>query len=270
MISAAEAIRVARSKLGTPYGSGEGQLDCINLIKYVIRHAVGGDPLYTDAHVPALWASYESSGKYKHLIARQIGTAGAMPGMLAFKGQPLGYDHQPSHVGLVSYDGMVIHASSAKGETVETRLDSSWSLLGTSSKIQPAASPEPAPDPDPDPEPGKSYTAEVIALKNDKPVNLRSGPGTEYGIIAKVPVGTIVTVLTEHDGWDFINVSTTAQQGYMASQYLRRCDPQPEPEPEPGPEPEPEPGTDWLESPTMISEAGSIISLAGKWRIAYD
>jgi hypothetical protein len=106
----------------------------------------------------------------------------------------------------------------------------------------------------------------VIALKNDKPVNLRSGPGTEYGVIAKVPVGTIVTVLTEHDGWDFINVSTTAQQGYMASQYLRPCDPQPEPAPEPGPEPV----TDWLESPTMISEGGSIISLAGKWRVAYD
>lgn len=265
MISTSEAIRVARSKLGTTYGSGPGQLDCINLIKWIIRHSVGGDPSYTDAHVPALWASYESSGRYKHLIAQHIGIDGALPGMLAFKGQPLGHDREPSHVGLVSYNGMVIHASSAKGEVVETELDNGqWTLLGTSKWIQVGAEPEPEPEPSPDPR--ERYTAEVISLANDKPVNLRSGPSTSDRIIGKIPVGAVVDVLVELDGWDFID--TQIGQGYMASQYLRRIDPEPEPEPEP--EPGPGPATDWMTDPIMISDTGAIVRLDGRWRLAID
>ena len=33
MIKAVDAIEYGRSLLGTPYGSGAGQLDCINFIK---------------------------------------------------------------------------------------------------------------------------------------------------------------------------------------------------------------------------------------------
>lgn len=259
MISAAEAIRVARSKLGTPYGSGPGQLDCINLIKWVIRHSVSGDPSYTDAHVPALWASFESSGRFKHLTSQHIGIDGALPGMLAFKGQPLGHDRQPSHVGLVSYDGMVIHASSAKGQVVETELDNGqWTLLGTSKWIEVGADPQP----EPEPEPRETYSAEVIALANDKPVNLRSGPSTSDSIIGKVPVGTVVDVLIELGEWDFID--TKQGQGYMASQYLKRC------APAPGPEPEPSPDPDWMYDPIMISDTGAIVRLDGRWRLAID
>lgn len=264
MITAAEAIRVARSKLGTPYGSEAGQLDCINLIKAVIREAVGGDPTYTDAHVPALWASYLSSGKYRHLIAQQIGIDGALPGMIAFKGEPLGRNRQPSHVGIVSYDGKVIHASSAKGEVVETELNNGqWTLLGTSSKIKPSA---PEPEPTPDPDPDKSYSAQVIPLTNDRPVNLRSGPSKSDGVIAKIPVGTMVDVLIELGEWDFVD--TGHEQGYMASQYLRRCEPDPEPEPEPDPDPDPE--GEWLADPVMVSDTGAVVRLDGRWRMAID
>jgi len=263
MITAAEAIRVARSKLGTPYGSGPGQLDCINLVKFVIRNGLGGDPSYTDAHVPALWASYTSSGRYKHLTAQQIGIDGALPGMLAFKGQPLGRDNQPSHVGIVSYDGKVIHASSAKGEVVETELaNSQWTLLGVSRWIQPAGE---DPQPEPTPDPSDAYSAQVIALHNDKPVNLRSGPSTSDGIITKVPVGTVVDVLIELDGWDFID--TGRAQGYMASQYLKRCD---DPEPSPEPEPDPDPEGEWLADPVMISDTGAVVRMDGRWRMAID
>lgn len=263
MITAAEAIRVARSKLGTPYGSGPGQLDCINLIKWVIRHSVGGDPSYTDAHVPALWASYESSGRYRHLVMQHVGIDGAMPGMLAFKGQPLGRDHQPSHVGLVSYNSMVIHASSAKGQVVETELDNGqWTLLGTSAWIAPAATPEPSPDEDP----REVYTAQVIALTNDKPVNLRTGPNTSDRVITKVPVGTMVDVLIELDGWAFID--TGREQGYMARQYLQRCDPAPTPEPTP--HPDEDAGDGWVYDPIMISDTGAIVRMDGRWRMAID
>ena len=45
MIKAQDAIRAARSLIGTPYS----ELDCINLIKRVIRTAPGGVPWYTTA-----------------------------------------------------------------------------------------------------------------------------------------------------------------------------------------------------------------------------
>ena len=37
MIKAEDAIAKARELIGTPYGTGAGQLDCINLVKKIIR-----------------------------------------------------------------------------------------------------------------------------------------------------------------------------------------------------------------------------------------
>lgn len=45
MIQAEEAIRAARGLIGTSYET----LDCINLIKKVIRTCAGGDKRYTTA-----------------------------------------------------------------------------------------------------------------------------------------------------------------------------------------------------------------------------
>ena len=53
MIKTSEAIRTARALIGTPYS----ELDCINLIKKVIRTAPGGDKKYTTAGTNDLWNS---------------------------------------------------------------------------------------------------------------------------------------------------------------------------------------------------------------------
>ena len=53
MIAASDAIRAARRLIGTPYD----ELDCINLIKRVIRTAPGGRRRYTTAGTNALWRS---------------------------------------------------------------------------------------------------------------------------------------------------------------------------------------------------------------------
>ena len=45
MIQTKDAITTVRALLGTPYV----QMDCINLIKAVIRCAPGGEPDYTTA-----------------------------------------------------------------------------------------------------------------------------------------------------------------------------------------------------------------------------
>lgn len=260
MIKASDAIAYGRSLLGTPYGSGTGQLDCINFVKKIIRDCPGGDKRYTDAHVPALWASYTASKKYRHLTARQESIDGAVPGMLAFKGQPIGSGGQPSHVGLVATASTVLHASSAKGEVVETDLfNGQWSLLGTSSMIEPDT--DTAAEPETDDRYTCTYTAQVIALTNNKPVRLRTGPSTDDSVITMVPVGTVVEVLTVHDDWSFID--TGRQKGYMMSKFLQEICTAEEPKTA-------EDGYTWMNDPYLISDTGAQIHLCGQWRLAID
>lgn len=122
MIKANNAIRTARTLLGTPYS----EMDCIRLIVMVIRRTAGGDANYRCEGTNWLWNSIDNSAKYRHLTWRQESTAGAAAGMLAFKRD----GENVHHVGLVTGEGTVIHSSSVYGMVVETILDGSWHLLG--------------------------------------------------------------------------------------------------------------------------------------------
>lgn len=59
MIETSEAIRMARGLIGTAYS----ELDCINLVKKVIRTAPSGDKRYTTAGTNELWNSFDSAPK---------------------------------------------------------------------------------------------------------------------------------------------------------------------------------------------------------------
>lgn len=214
MIKASDAIAAARALIGTPYA----ELDCINLIKKVIRTAPGGDPNYTTAGTDELWSSYKSSGKYKHLTWRQEGICDAEPGMLAFKGRPSDKrgDGQPHHVGLVAdKDGRltVIHASSANGKVVETPLEAGqgWTLLAKHKLIQAQEKRVAHVERNP------PYKAAVNTANG--PLNLRKGPGKEYGVVAALPKGTEVTVLKRYPtGWAY--VTSEEAQGYVSEAFL--------------------------------------------------
>ena len=125
MIDATTAIRAARALIGTAYS----ELDCINLIKKIIRTAPGGDKNYTTAGTNDLWNSFDSVPKYRYLIWRQTGISGAKAGMLAFMGVGTG---DVSHTGLVTERGTVIHSSKSRGGVVETEITdkSLWNGLG--------------------------------------------------------------------------------------------------------------------------------------------
>lgn len=140
MIRYQDAIAVARSLIGTPYA----ELDCINLIKKIIRVAPGGVRSYTTAGTNSLWKSYSMSKKYKDLTWRQTGLSGARAGMLAFKAN----GDDVHHVGIVTERGTVVHASSAVGRTVETPLGRAegWTLLAIHRYIAPAKETENAQD----------------------------------------------------------------------------------------------------------------------------
>lgn len=76
--------------------------------------------------------------------------------------------------------------------------------------------PGPAPAPDPGPGPGTAY----VTSANGQPVRLRSGPGTNYGIIGLYNVNTPVTILESGSIWSRIAVGS--QVGYMMSKYLTK------------------------------------------------
>ena len=62
----------------------------------------------------------------------------------------------------------------------------------------------------------------IVTAPHGDTVNLRSAPSTNSTkgpVIAKVPVGSIVTRITETDKWSFIRWNDL--QGYMMSEFLQ-------------------------------------------------
>lgn len=217
MIKAEDAIRTARSLLGTPYS----ELDCINLIKKVIRTSPGGVPNYTTAGTNTLWDSANVSAKYRDLTWRQEGITGAKAGMLSFKRS--GADVH--HVGLVTGDGTAIHSSSAKGCVVETALDSSWKLLGIHRYIEvqelPKAAAPTAPSggslvDETEETRMEAYKMKVVASS----LNVRNEPGIGGTRIGRLGEGAVVTVVEEFDnGWMRVTYGDSGS-GYVDGSYL--------------------------------------------------
>lgn len=206
MIKTQDAISAARALLGTPYS----EIDCINLIKRVIRTAPGGVPWYTTAGTNALWASYIASNKYRDIIWRQEGITGARAGMLALKR----HGGDVHHVGLATERGTVIHSSSAAGKVVETALDSSWHLLAQHRYIGVAAAAA-------ETEEAMDVLYQAVVNTARDPLNVRDSPEASGRKIGELARGTTVDVLAEPvDGWAYVRAGSVS--GYASAAYLAR------------------------------------------------
>ena len=199
MISTDEAIRTARGLIGTPYD----KLDCINLIKKVIRTASGGNKNYTTAGTNALWDSYDKTGKYRDLIWRQAGISGAKAGMLAFVGVGTG---DVNHTGLVTEWGTVIHSSKSRGCVVETELTEKrgWNGLGMHRMI--AVDGEETAD---------SAGGEIVTVCAQGGLRMRKKPKGRY--MQMIPDGAQLAVLEEKDGW--LRVEYRGFTGWISGEY---------------------------------------------------
>ena len=204
MIETNEAIRTARELIGTAYS----ELDCINLIKKVIRTAPGGDAKYNTAGTNDLWNSVDSAPKHRDLTWRQEGISGAKPGMLAFMGVGTG---DVSHVGLVTDAGTVIHSSKSRGCVVETALTArdGWNGLGVHRMIAVdgmGANDEQEED---------SAEGEVVTVCAQGGLRMRKKPRGRY--MQMIPDGTRLVVLEEKGGW--LRVKYRRHTGWVSGAY---------------------------------------------------
>ena len=200
MIQAEEAIRAARGLIGTSYET----LDCINLIKKVIRTCAGGDKRYTTAGTNELWNSFDSAPKYRHLIWRQAGISGAKAGMLAFMGVGTG---DVSHTGLVTERGTVIHSSKSRGGVVETALTAKagWNGLGVHRMIAVAENVGTAPT-------GTTY---IVCAQTGLRMRKRADVRGEY--MQMLPDGAVIVALETRAGW--IKTTYKGYTGWVSGEY---------------------------------------------------
>ena len=200
MIQAEAAIRAARGLIGTSYET----LDCINLIKKVIRTCAGGDKRYTTAGTNELWNSFDSVPKYRHLIWRQSGISGAKPGMLAFMGVGTG---DVSHTGLVTERGTVIHSSKSRGGVVETALSekNGWNGLGVHRMIEMAENAGAAP----------TGTAYIVCARTG--LRMRKRPDVRGEYMQMLPDGAVIVALETRAGW--IKTTYKGYTGWVSGEY---------------------------------------------------
>ena len=253
MIQAEEAIRAARGLIGTAYS----ELDCINLIKKIIRTCAGGDKHYTTAGTNALWDSDGKSGKYRDLTWKQAGISGAKPGMLAFMGVGTG---DVSHTGLVTERGTVVHSSKSRGGVVETALTAKagWNGLGVHRMIEveyPVGKVEVI-------EMEKDFGNATVSVTSGY-LNIREGASTRSKIIAKAANGVRVNIIREAGGtgWVFGKLES-GEAGYMSGEYLV------EDAPESGDQGETSGGES--ATTTLRRSDGVYITLSGAWALAED
>ena len=200
MIQAEEAIRSARGLIGTAYS----ELDCINLVKKVIRTAPGGDKRYTTAGTNALWDSDSKRGKYRDLTWKQAGISGAKPGMLAFMGVGTG---DVNHTGLVTEQGTVIHSSKSRGGVVETALTAKagWNGLGVHRMIAVAENVGTAPT-------GTTY---IVCAQTGLRMRKRADVRGEY--MQMLPDGAVIVALETRAGW--IKTTYKGYTGWVSGEY---------------------------------------------------
>ena len=200
MIQAEEAIRTARGLIGTPYS----ELDCINLIKKVIRTAPGGDKNYMTAGTNDLWNSDSKSSRYRDLTWKQAGISGAKAGMLAFMGVGTG---DVSHTGLVTERGTVIHSSKSRGGVVETALTAKagWNGLGVHRMIEVAENADAAP----------TGTAYVICAQTG--LRMRKRPDVRGEYMQMLPDGAVIVALETRAGW--IKTTYKGYTGWVSGEY---------------------------------------------------
>lgn len=208
------AARVRQYQLG--HDGSDGKCDCIGLIIGAVR--LGG--------LKWPW-THGSNYTARHLTCDLRADAPLKMGDLVFKARSegeSGYDlpakyrtsgdlHDYYHVGVVTCEAplVITHCTSVQGGIKRDLSRGKWRYSGQLKLIKEGEK-EPM---------SETVYMQVVADQGDN-VNLRNGSGTNYGILARVPVGAKVALVTEHGEWAYIRYGE--RQGYMQRKFLRAAD----------------------------------------------
>lgn len=168
-----------------------------------------------------------------------------------------------THIGIVGADGVTVYESKGTqaGFVTSKVTDSKWTKFGRFRDVDYSGEVEPLPDTGVQ----VDYQAEVTT-KSGK-LNLRSGPGTNYPVIDKIPKGAQVTVWMEYaDGWRFVDYDS--EQGYVSGQYLTPLPPATSVPDETPPHAEDKP-KNVKQTALRRWDDGTIIVLDGDWDVSY-
>ncbi len=191
------------------HDGSDGLCDCIGLIIGGIRRAGG---TWSGIHGSNYAARQETLGlspirSAQELVTGQVVFKASSPGQAAYS-LPARYAGDPDqrdyyHIGVVTaVSPLEITHCSGPGILKDSKLGK-WSYHGWLKKISQEGD-----------EPMQEST--LVTATSGSTVNLRSSP---HGpLLARVPVGTAVTVLSRQDGW--AQVSYQDQTGWMMERYL--------------------------------------------------
>lgn len=192
-------------------GSG-GRCDCIGLIIGAWRMAGNAWPWIHGSNYTARYLT-EGLAADRPLRLGDLVYKARPPGAKGYD-LPDRYSDHPDmldyyHVGVVTrLDPLQItHCTSVPGGIKRDDSRGAWKYSGRFSKLTE------------DPEPVMSKYRATVTSPNGGPVNLRTGPGLSYDLVAKIKAGTVVDVVSDKDGWAFVR--TPSRQGYMSTDYLR-------------------------------------------------
>lgn len=167
------------------------------------------------------------------------------------------------HIGVVGADGVTVYEckGTQSGFVTSKVTDKKWSKFGRFKDVDYSGEEKPMPDQ------GTQVNYQATVTTQSGRLNLRSGPGTGYPVVDKIPKGSTVTVWMEYaDGWRFIDWD--GEQGYCSGQYLT-----PLPPATSVPDKTPVPDSD---RPKTVQKTalrrwpdGAEIVLEGDWQVAY-
>lgn len=139
-----------------------------------------------------------------------------IPGMLVFKGN----DKTKTHVGIYAGNGKIIEAKGHAYGVIESDINATWKYMAEYYNIDyAAAAPDPIPAP---PEDQGTCCHELIVNTQYDDLMLRSGPGTCYPIIYRMPKGSIVIWNGLKEG-NWLKVQYKHYTGWAHKDYLKIC-----------------------------------------------
>lgn len=180
------------------------------------------------------------------------------PGYAAFKVKKSDY----YHIGIVGADGATVYEARGTQAGFVTSNAEEWDCFAAFNDVAYSGEVEPVPDQ------GTQVNYKATVTTQSGKLNLRSGPGTGYPVVDRIPKGSTVTVWMEYaDGWHFIDWD--GEQGYCSGQYLTPLPPATS-VPDDSPAPDEEPPKTVKKTALRRWSDGAEIVLEGDWQVVYS